>query len=60
VQSAVERALTIPQKDRMAIYQARGLTADEITEAERLNRVFTDAGSDLVVYVASAGSINAD
>lgn len=56
----VERAFTIPNKEREKIYAAAGLLADDRVEADVLYRKFADAASDWVVFVASKGTIDAD
>jgi hypothetical protein len=55
-----ERALTVPKAQRDATYKAVGLSEEDRIEADRLFRVWADAGSDLVVFLASKGEIDAD
>ena len=54
----VERWLTIPAKDFDKLIA--GMSAEDATEAKRLHRVSADANSDLVVFLASRGAIEAD
>lgn len=55
---AVEGWLTIPKVQRDKLY--KGMSADDVAEAEQLRKRFTDAGSDYAVFVASRGAIEAD
>jgi hypothetical protein len=52
--------LTVPKAQRDATYKAVGLSEEDRIEADRLFRVWADAGSDLVVFLASKGEIDAD
>lgn len=57
-QSVVERWMTIPSKDIDKL--TAGMTLGEQTEAKRLMKVSADANSDLIVFLASRGAIEAD
>lgn len=56
--AAVERLLTVPKRERMALYA--GMSDEDKAEAERLYREAVDKTADWAVYVASRGEIEAD
>jgi hypothetical protein len=58
VHSAVQRALTVPAKDRAKL--TAGMSADDKAQAEILFTRAADANADLVVFLASRGEIDPD
>lgn len=56
--AATERALTVPEKDRLRLY--KGMSTEDVAHAEELYRKHVDATADYVVFVASRGEIEED
>lgn len=58
VHSAVQRALTVPAKDRAKL--TAGMSASDKAQADVLFIKMADANADLVVFLASRGEIDPD
>jgi len=57
-QAAIERAVTIPKRDREKLYS--GMDEADKKTAENLARIMFDAIADWVGFVASRGVVEAD
>lgn len=58
VHSAVQRALTVPAKDRANL--TAGMSQADKAQADVLFSKMADANADLVVFLASRGEIDPD
>jgi hypothetical protein len=58
INSAAERAITIPKAQRQSLYS--GMSPEDIEEAERLYRIHADATADFLVFTASRGAVDPD
>lgn len=56
--TAVDRLVTFPKAQRMSAY--KGMSEDDIAEAERLHAIRVDACSDYLVFVVTRGAVEAD